>query len=130
MPSSKQFGCEKCFQAEAEEMAKLELAHVARLVDQSHLGISILACPACGQRCVWIFTESIDWVGGDDPSYVSVLPVTLDESEMMLSAGAAAYSQIEALGHRQYLHLQNDYAAGGLQRVRWVYGDFVIGPHD
>jgi hypothetical protein len=120
-----------CFQADAQTMAQArrKFVHVARLADESHFGVNILACPACGQRCISIFTEMIDWAGGDDPQYVSVVPVTLQESEMLLAGGHDLTACIESLGHdRQFL--QVDYPKGGPQAVRWVNGGLLIGPHD
>ncbi len=43
------------------DQARLKFTPVAKLVDESHFDISILACPVCGQRCVSIFTEMIDF---------------------------------------------------------------------
>src|ERR1700722_13185957 len=95
-----EFGCDKCFKADAQAMAlaKTKLKFVARLVDESHFMVSILACPACGQRCVSIFTETIDWTGGDDSQYVSVLPVTLQESKSLQAGCDDLIARIQELG--------------------------------
>ena len=50
--------------------------HVADLIDESHFHVMILACPSCAQRFVSMFTETIDWVNGDDPQDSTLLPVT------------------------------------------------------
>ncbi len=124
------FGCRDCFQADAETVARARrgFVSIARLVGESHFGVSIFACPACGQRCVSIFTEMIDWEGGDDPQYVSVLPVTVQESEMLLASGDDLIARIESLGRdRQFL--QVDYPKGG-RGACWVTGGLRIGPHD
>ena len=125
------FGCRQCFQADAETMARArpELICIAPLVDQSHFDISILVCPACRQRCVNIFTETIDWEGGDDPQLVSILPVTQAESVMLIASGKDLIASIESLG-RERQHLQDAYLKGGSRRIRWVVGGLRIGPHD
>jgi hypothetical protein len=131
MISAGPFGCSACFRADAETAARArrKFVHSARLADESHFGVNILACPACGQRCVSIFTEMIDWAGGDDPQYVSVLPVTQVESDMLIAGGDDLIARIESLG-RGRPFLQVDYLKGGSQGVRWVNGGLRIGSHD
>jgi len=127
-----QFGCECCFQtsAEAASEARRGFVQLARLVDESHLVVKILACTHCGQRCVSVFTEMIDWSGGDDAQYWSLLPLTLEESEQLLAQGEQVEPRlIESLGSaRRYL--QVDFPTGKPKRVLWAEGGLMIGPHD
>ena len=124
-------GCEKCFQADAEAMdkARVKFARIARLVDESHFDISILACPACGQHWVSIFTEWIDWQDGDDPQYISELPVTEKESKMLIAGGKEIEKKVELLG-RKRRHLRVDHPKGGPRRIGWSDFALLIGPHD
>lgn len=125
------FGCEKCFKADAQAMAlaKTKFKFIARLADESHFMVSILACPACGQRCLSIFTEMIDWTGGDDSQYVSVLPIMLEESQALEASSENLEDRIEALG-RDRAHLRDDHPTGGLRQVFWATKGLRIGPHD
>lgn len=125
------FGCPACFQADAPAAweALHGFQHLAKLVDESHFMVHILACPRCGQRCVEVFTETIDWVDGDDPQYWSVLPVTPTEAEQLHAAGANVVALIKTMGHdRRYL--QRDYPKGGAPRIAWAGPPLWIGPHD
>jgi hypothetical protein len=125
------FGCEQCFKADAEAMAraKTKFKFIARLVDESHFMMSILACPRCGQRCVSIFTEMIDWTGGDDSQYVTVLPITEPEAQELLAGGDDLAARVEALGcDRPYW--RDDNPTGGPRKVYWASGGLWIGPHD
>jgi hypothetical protein len=132
MTTGDRFGCARCFLASAEEAseARRHFIEVSRLTDESHIIVRILACPDCGQRCVSVFTETIDWSGGDDAQYWSVLPLTLEESEELVAQGERVDLRwIEALGrHRRYLQI--DFPTGKPRRVLWADGYLWIGPHD
>jgi hypothetical protein len=126
------FGCERCFQSSADNAAEARrhFKEVSRLVDESHIVVRILECPQCGQRCVSVFTEMIDWSGGDDAQYWSLLPLTLEESEQLLGQGEQVdLRMIESLG-RSRRYLQVDFPTGKSKRVLWADGGLIIGPHD
>lgn len=125
------FGCAECFQqADSGEAwaAVRGFENLARLVEESHFSVSIRACAACGQRCVDVFTERIDWVNGEDPQTCVVLPITPGESERLVAAGGDV-KLIESLGgSRRYLLWY--YPADADKTVRWAQGNLWIGPHD
>jgi hypothetical protein len=125
------FGCEQCFKADAEAMAraKNKFNEIARLVDEEHFIIRLLSCPACGQRCVSVFTESIDWSGGDDAQYVSVLPITAEEAELLQKSGENLTARINAMGCDRR-HWRDDSPTGGPRKIQWDSGGLYIGPHD
>ena len=126
------FGCARCFLATAEEAeeARRHFSELSRLIDESHFIVRILACPDCGQRCVSVFTEWIDWSEGDDAQYWSVLPLTREESEQLMAQGEQVDLRlIEALGRRRR-YLQVDFPTGKPKRVLWADGNLWIGPHD
>lgn len=132
MAEADQFGCERCFQASAQaaSQARRQFFERAKLVDESHIIVRILECPHCGQRCVSVFTELIDWSGGDDAQYWSLLPLTLEESEQLLVQGEQVdLRRIESLG-RARRYLQVDFPTGKSKRVSWAEGGLMIGPHD
>jgi len=64
--------------------------HVARLVDESHFGVSILRCAHCGQHFLSLFCERVDWADGDDPQTTVVIPVDEDEVQRLATANVAA----------------------------------------
>ena len=84
----REFGCVRCWPADAEAAweARRALARSAELIEESHFHVMLLACPACDQRYVSVFTETIDWADGDDPQHWSLLPVTAAEAAELTSA--------------------------------------------
>ncbi len=132
MVEGDQFGCEQCFQAPAQAAseARRHFIELARLVDESHITVRILQCPHCGQRCVSVFTELIDWSGGDDAQYWSLLPLTPEETAQLQAQGEQVDLRlIESLG-RERRFLMVDFPTGKPKRVMWAKGGLVIGPHD
>src|SRR5215212_4526447 len=85
----KRFGCVTCFPAnpEAAYANSRKLDELARLVDESHVLVAIRACPKCGQRFVYTFTEMIDWSGGDDPQRCAMVPITPAEADDLIAQG-------------------------------------------
>ncbi|MBI5480355.1 MAG: hypothetical protein HY906_15940 [Deltaproteobacteria bacterium] len=126
------FGCASCFQCEAtqawEHRASLRL--VARLIDESHFSVSVLACPDCGQPFVSIFAETIDWSDGDDPQEWLLLPVAADEATELQSQGERlSLAEVERLGASRR-HLDADFPKGGAQRIEWRAGGLLLPDHD
>jgi hypothetical protein len=125
------FGCDFCWpeDAEAAWAARGELGREARLVDESHVGVSIMACPRCSQRFVSVFTETIDWADGDDPQYSTLMPLGAEEVGALASLPEgeveAAVGKLPA--DRRSLH--NDFPKGGPKRIYWGKG-IVVGMHD
>ncbi len=120
------FGCSHCVPPVAPRISDLGLEPVARLVDESHLGISILACVSCGQQFLSVFTERIDWVKGEDPQCSTLLPMTKEEAARMIAKLEPA--EVAALG-LQRVFLRNDWPSGGGQTLGYTRGT-LIGPHD
>jgi hypothetical protein len=120
------FGCARCYSDDAHEV----MAYVhdggmpidRYLVDDSHFIVSLRHCRECGQRFVWIFTEDVDWVGGDDAQYRDIVPVTLEE------AAAAANLDLQYLGSlgAGRRRLWTSWPTGGEQSVGWAEGVFWV----
>jgi hypothetical protein len=130
--SEEQFGCKECFGAPAETFwaSWRRFNEVERLVDESHFIVRIVACSQCGQRYVAVTTEMIDWKGGDDPIYRSILPLSAAEAEMLLHQGANVdVKAIERLGDKRR-YLKVDWPSGQQQFIGWATGNLRIGPHD
>jgi hypothetical protein len=123
-----EFGCDACLPTDpaAAWRARRDLDLVAQQVDQPHFIVSVLECPRCGQRFVSVFTETIDWVGGDDPQRWVVMPISPVEADSLLSIGAEmSRATLEGVPPRRSLVAEHP-ADGGL-RITWSLGIRV--PH-
>jgi hypothetical protein len=83
--------------------------------DESHLWRYLLKCRECGQLYFYEFYEEIDWVDGEDPQYVTYIPVETEaEIEVLKKC-----TPIELCGY--FPRLQRDFAKGAKEpTVRWV----------
>jgi hypothetical protein len=125
------FGCEHCWPstAAAALRARDTFDHQERLIDESHFGVNILACPACAQRFVAVFTERIDWIDGDDPQEFTLLPITETEAVMLSQAGSALKeADLDTIGPGRR-SLCFDCPKGAEARCYWSTG-IMVGPHD
>jgi len=123
-------GCARCNAAELEaawDSQHAEAIHV--LVQESHFSIRITAC-SCGQRFVTVFTECIDWRGGEDDQTWLALPVTADEAASLVATREGQLVGVVsalAVGRR---FMMRRFPTGGSMTLSWHHGGFVIGPHD
>jgi hypothetical protein len=123
-----EFGCSACSGEDAEAAWRHYhaggLVIDAWLVQESHFVVNLRHCSACGQGFVWVFTESVDWRGGEDPQHRVVLPVTPDEMTALARQGERVdLAALGALGTgRRYL--VTDWPSGAPQRVTWGTGTF------
>jgi hypothetical protein len=125
------FGCERCWPlaADAAWEARRELSLVSEPIDESHFHVMILACPRCAQRFLSVFTETIDWVDGDDPQCSSLLPLTGAETDDLARHGDSLNeSSLQGLGSGRRC-LVRDSPKGAAPRNFWVTG-LCMGPHD
>jgi hypothetical protein len=125
-----QFGCPQCYGDDAEAAAaylqagglKTEYA----LIDDSHFIVSLRRCTQCGQMFVSIFTEFVDWSGGEDAQYRDVVPVTPAEAETVRAQGERVDLRfLGELGEGRR-RLSTDWPTGGSKRVRWRTGTFRV----
>lgn len=129
--SRAEFGCERCWpdSAEAAWAARRGLTLESDLIDESHFHVMILACPACSQRFVSVFTERIDWVDGDDPQYWTLLPLTSEEASGLVRQGdSLTEAALNELG-RGRKSLRQDHPKGEPSRSYWAAG-ISAGWHD
>lgn len=99
-------GCHLCWakDPDAAWLAFSALPIENKVEDESHFCVRIARCGKCGQRYVSIFTETIDWVDGEDPQYTKVMPVT-DEEASSVAAAAPVTPTLDALAPtRRSLH--------------------------
>lgn len=122
-------GCAACIPDEPGSATSLGLAEVARLVDESHFAVKVRSCRVCGQEFLWIFTERIDYVAGNDPQCWSVLPISSAEAaDLIRAADQLDLDALSRLGLRRRF-LRDDTPALGARSCGYVYGQ-LIGPHD
>lgn len=124
------FGCSQCFAEEAATAwAASRTTRVVSLVEESHFSLQVTAC-SCGQRFVSVFTERIDWVGGEDDQTWLVVALTSSEAQQLettppeqLPTRLSSY----ATGRR---FLVRSFPTGGALSTWWRENGFSIGPHD
>jgi hypothetical protein len=125
---NQKFGCEQCWpdSAEAAWEAIQKTDRGDELVDESHCEITLRICRACSQQYLWVFTEKIDWVDGDDPQHWAVLPLT--DAEVKAGNYPLPYTAFSPLPPDRR-SLQADFPKGDSERIYWSKGIFV-GDHD
>ena len=122
-------GCRTCIPDEPSSATALKLGDEARLVDESHFIVKVRFCPQCGQKFLWVFTEQIDHVNGEDPQCWSVLPISPEEAEAMIDAvDNLDLEAISRLGMRRRF-LRDESPAFGPRNCGYLFGP-LIGPHD
>ena len=104
---------------------------IARLVDESHFGVSLRQCARCGQRFLTLFCERVDWVDSDDPQTWVAVPVSADEAEKLQHANVAADEDAIlriVASERQFLY--NDMPKGAPATLKWMTRQLFIPGHD
>jgi hypothetical protein len=124
-------GCADCRGDDAEAAYRhyKTLPVVAELIDDSHFIVQIRRCGAGGQAYLWIFAEFVDWPGGQDAQYRTILPITDEEVGTLTTRGEQQdLRALEGLGvDRRYLRV--DWPSGlPDQRVYWSSGRLVVVP--
>lgn len=99
---------------------------VTNLVRESHFEVSFWQCLSCRQRFVYVWTEFIDWSGGDDAQYHTLAPI--DDQEAETIAGMGANLNLEYIGSlgRDRRHLGYDLPTGKSRRLEWRGGIFPV----
>ncbi len=123
-------GCPRCTDPDAEAAWTAQRAtRVAVLEQESHFSVQLTAC-ACGQVFATVFTERVDWRGGEDDQTWLVLPIDADARARLEAAGEGEHGRIlgeVAPGHR---FLERTFPTGGSLGTRWRDAGWLIGPHD
>jgi len=123
------FGCPRCYGDDAEHAwAFYEdgLVVERELAGEPHFIVQLRRCAECGQQFVWVFSESVDWEGGEDAQHRSVVPISEDEAQALEHLGGLVEAEsLAALGAgRRYLvtdwpkgaeHATIDWSTGGLR---------------
>jgi len=114
------FGCQLCMCEDPTSAWNQIHKHIATLVDKSHFGLDVMACPSCGQYFLKIFTEFTDFNEGNDLICGDMLPITEEEAARLINDGnKASHEYIESIGsNRRHLTSNSIYrrwADGGLR---------------
>jgi hypothetical protein len=126
-----EFGCGQCWPSDADAAwkARASLEKVDDLIDESHFHVMILACNQCAQRYISVFTETIDWIDGEDPQYWTVLPITLPEADALVEQRSRlSEEKLNLLGPARRC-LRRDHPAAQPPMLYWATGLYV-GEHD
>jgi hypothetical protein len=120
------FGCSACYGDDPQTVRDhlRTSAGGPPIVDDSHFIVRIVRCRACSQGFIYIFTEFIDWEDGNDPQYVTLMPVTGVEAAAFTD-GTLPVQEAGALG-KDRRHLVDDWPASGGRRLRWATGTFDV----
>ncbi|MGE5828154.1 MAG: hypothetical protein ACM30G_07265 [Micromonosporaceae bacterium] len=130
------FGCDACYGADAATVwasYRDGLSEEVVLVDESHLLIALRRCRRCAQAFVWIFTEAVDWDGGNDRQCRKIVPLTGDEVGALVGrrdgsrlGDQALLGDLGSLGEgRRYLYTDWPSDAPATQ-AGWTQGRFDI----
>ncbi|MBX7131300.1 MAG: hypothetical protein K1X67_01345 [Fimbriimonadaceae bacterium] len=99
------------------------------LIDESHLIVSIQQCLLCGQGFLSIFTEQIDWQGGDDSQARVLVSIDADEVRRLVDMPDVTEEALLNPGMTRPM-LWWIHPSGQEARVMWKEGPLTILPHD
>lgn len=124
-------GCERCWpeSAEAAWQARGDLREHARWIDESHFNVRVLECSHCTRRYLSVFTESVDWVNGEDPQRWLVAPVSAHEYERAEALFSASLEAALGVVPAERRSLCRDFPSGEDARTFWSNG-IRVGRHD
>ncbi len=124
------FGCASCYGTDAEtvlayyQSGGLEIDE--RLSDDSHFGVTIRHCTRCQQSFLFVFTELVDWQGGEDDQYVDVVPISASEmAELLQRSSDLPFLGSLGVGRRR---LSTAWPRGAEKTIEWRTGAFAIVP--
>ena len=121
------FGCGACSREDAEaawQHFRHDVDTEAPIVDDPHFIVRIVRCRACSQPFIRIFTEFIDWSGGDDPQYTTIMPVTEAEAAAFTDGSLSVFQAGKIGAGRR--HLLSDWPSGQARRISWGEGTFLV----
>jgi hypothetical protein len=124
------FGCGACYGTDASavlayyQSGGLEIDE--RLSDDSHFGLTIRHCTRCDQPFLFVFTEFVNWNGGNDDQYTDVVPINATErAELLQRPGDLQFLGSLGAGRRR---LSTAWPRGEGKTIEWRTGAFAIVP--
>lgn len=92
------------------------------LIDDSHFIVRVARCGVCGRAWLSVFTESIDWTGGDDSQRWMYTPLSEEEvgtiRAMSEQAGGVSEADLMKFGKGERT-LIRDWPSGKDETVEW-----------
>jgi hypothetical protein len=101
-----------------------------RCVDDPHLGVTLLRCQQCGDPALRIFTELIDWAGGDDSQASIIVPFPATAAGFLAEIGDASgtAAALDDLPSLHYLMRCQPRGVAEPDRWAWMHGRPVMLP--
>lgn len=123
-------GCARCAGPDAAAAwTAMQARRLAARVEESHFSVRFTQC-SCGQRFAVVFTERIDWKGGEDDQTWLSLPVGADEHARLMACAENDVPRLVTEIGRGRRFLVRSYPTGGALSAWWRDSGFAIGPHD
>ena len=124
------FGCRRCYGDDpltTWEYYDVGLEVGRELVAEPHFIVQLRECAECGQQFVWVFSEAVDWQGGEDAQHRSVVPI----SEVEARALGKVADRVEALSladlGRGRRYLVTDWPTdAGSPTIAWSTGELRL----
>lgn len=125
-------GCPHCWStsADAAWQFRQQLLNEQTLVDDPHFSVLLLRCPICAQAFLSIFTEMVDWLGGNDDQEWTLLPLNSKETaDLLKQDNLLEEERINTLGEGRrslrytFPHRENNSSA-------WWSTGIRVGMHD
>jgi hypothetical protein len=82
--------------------------------EDSHFSRRLITCKQCSQLYLKEFYEEIDWLAGEDPQYITYIPV-MNEKEAEIIAGVDLW-EFQTFSPR----LNRDYPKGKPRKIYWI----------
>ena len=114
--------------ADAAAQALRTAAVIESFVHESHFSVSLRRCGACGRVFLRIFTELIDWQGGNDSQAWISTPLNGNEAEALRSGGD--WEGFISRMRPDHRYLAQVYPRSGDGGASWRQGKITILPHD
>ena len=99
------------------------------LLDDTHFRICLRTCQSCGQVFLYVMTETIDWVDGEDPVQRVYFPVTPAQAAEIRRRKPQVDGDLEALG-LEGPYLLDDWPSKGPAVRMWQRGPLPVFSHD
>ncbi|AET95573.1 hypothetical protein BYI23_F000220 (plasmid) [Burkholderia sp. YI23] len=117
-------GCAHCWPAspDAAWEARRDLRELAMWVDETHFNVRGLQCVHCARRFISVFTETIDWINGDDAQSWTTVPVTAEEFMRVQAALASSIEAALRVVPAERRSLRRDHPSGQACQIGWTSG--------
>lgn len=98
------------------------------LIDDSHLIVSLRSCE-CGRQYLSVFTEVVDWVGGDDAQHHQVIEIDPELAAALVARHDLDQGDVDELGLTGRI-VAWSHPSGGVEILQAYEGSFQVPFHD